>query len=111
MYPDHFFRVVLSPHGPERTIESSTLFTHKDAPTASVDAPEVLDGMFRFWDNVNTEDISICEKAQLGTGSLPYTGGRFSFRFEEPLHRFQNMVIDKVLADKPTRYRIPAGDK
>ena len=66
---------------------------------------------FRFWDNVNTEDISICEKAQLGTGSLPYTGGRFSFRFEEPLHRFQNMVIDKVLADKPTRYRIPGGDQ
>ncbi len=71
-YPDHFFRVVLSPHGPQRTIESSTLFTHKNAPASSAEAPAVLEGMFQFWDNVNTEDIQICEKTQLGTASAPY---------------------------------------
>ena len=38
-----------------------------------------------------------------------YKGGRFSFRFEETLHRFQNMVIDKQLGGEH-KYRIPEGD-
>ena len=110
LYPDHFFRVVLTPHGPNRTIESSTLFTHKSSVDASPEAPKVLEGMFKFWDAVNLEDIQICENVQVGTSSTPYTGGRFSFRFEETIHRFQNMVVDKVLAEEGTRYRIPEGD-
>ena len=56
------------------------------------------------------EDIGICENVQLGTSAPTYEGGRFSFRFEEPLHRFQNMIIDKMVAAPATRYRIPAGD-
>jgi choline monooxygenase len=66
--------------------------------------------LFKFWDAVNLEDIQICENVQVGTSSTPYTGGRFSFRFEETIHRFQNMVVDKVLAEEGTRYRIPEGD-
>ena len=58
--------------------------------------PKVLEGMFHFWDTVNLEDIQICENVQVGTSSTPYTGGRFSFRFEETIHRFQNMVVDKA---------------
>jgi choline monooxygenase len=108
LYPDHFFRVVLSPRGPHRTMESSTLCTHKDSPMANAEAPDVLEGMRKFWDNVNLEDIDIVEKTQRGTSALPYKGGRFSFRFEEPLHRFQNMVIDKVLGEESERYRIPS---
>ena len=45
---------------------------------------------------------------QVGTGAEPYAGGRFSFRFEEPLHRFQNMVVDKMVGKSP--YLIPEGD-
>ena len=59
---------------------------------------------------INSEDISICENVQLGTQAPAYQGGRFSFRFEEPLHRFQNMIVDKMVANPATRYRIPAGD-
>jgi len=69
-----------------------------------------MDEIFAFWDNVNSEDIGICEAVQKGTAAPVYDGGRFSFRFEEPVHRFQNMVIDKMLAEEPTRYRIPEGD-
>jgi choline monooxygenase len=47
---------------------------------------------------------------QRGTSSPGYERGRFSFRFEEPLHRFQNMVADKMMAEPTTRYRIPDGD-
>ena len=31
------------------------------------------------------------------SGSLAYPGGRMCYRFEEPLHRFQNMVVDRMV--------------
>jgi len=110
LYPDAFFRVVLSPKSVGKTVEHATLLTHK----AALDAPNskfIMDEVFAFWDNVNTEDIGICEAVQKGTAAPVYEGGRFSFRFEEPVHRFQNMVIDKMLPQEETRYRIPKGDK
>jgi len=110
LYPEAFFRVRLSQSSPGRTLEHATLQTHAaalEAPNASA----ILQEIFAFWDNVNTEDILICENVQEGTKSLGYNRGRFSFRFEEPLHRFQNMVVDKMLCEDETRYRIPEGDE
>jgi len=37
----------------------------------------------------------------------PYRGGRMCYHFEEPLHRFQNMVIDKMVGIE----RVPDGDE
>ena len=36
-----------------------------------------------------------------------YTGGRMCYRFEESVHRFQNMVIDRMLGVR----RVPEGDQ
>ena len=47
-----------------------------------------------------TEDIEICQRVQIGTAAPTYQGGRFSYRFEETLHRFQNMLVDKMTAGK-----------
>ena len=107
LYPDNFFRVILQTEGPGRAVENATLLTHRDSP-AMPGADKTLEEIFDFWDNVNTEDIDICEKVQIGTGAEPYAGGRFSFRFEEPLHRFQNMVVDKMVGEPSDR--IPNGD-
>jgi len=109
LYPEAFFRVRLTQQSPTRTVEYATLQTHAAAMEAP-DASAILQEVFEFWDNVNTEDILICENVQLGTSSPAYTRGRFSFRFEETIHRFQNMVIDKMLVDEPTRFRVPVGD-
>ena len=109
LYPDSLFRVILSPHGAGRTVEQATFLSHR----AAFDAPggeAVLEDMFQFWDLINTQDIDIVKNVHQGTSTPLYTGGRFSFRFEETLHRFQNMVIDKMLVHEPTRYRIPDGD-
>jgi len=84
--------------------------THKEALSVP-DVDNKLDELFGFWDQINTEDIQICENVQKGTSTPLYEGGRFSFRFEEPVHRFQNMVVDKMIALPETRYRIPDGDK
>ena len=109
LYPDAFFRIILNPQSSEVTLEHATLLTH-DAALAAPNAERLLHETLEFWDLINTQDIHICENVQEGTSAEPYTGGRFSFRFEEPVHRFQNMVIDKMLAEPHQRYRIPDGD-
>ena len=89
--------------------QEHTFLSH-DGAFAADDGEEVLQDMFEFWDLINTQDISIVENVQQGTAAPQYRGGRFSFRFEEPVHRFQNMVVDKMLQHEETRYRIPRGD-
>ena len=65
-----------------------------------------IDQLAHFWDEVNREDIAIVERVQEGLGARAYTGGRMCYRFEEPLHRFQNMVIDRMVGIR----RVPSGD-
>ena len=51
-----------------------------------------------FWFDVNSEDIDIVERGQRGLtfGSIP--PGPLAPRFEEPLHRFHNMLADCMTA-------------
>ena len=65
-----------------------------------------IDGMWEFYKQTNIEDIVACEAVQEGVKSRMYQGGRMSFRFEETIHRFQNMVADHMIG-APT---IPPGD-
>ena len=62
--------------------------------------------VLQFWDAVNKEDVEICEKVQQGLKAKPYVGGRLCYHFEEPVHRFQNMVADAMLGIS----KVPAGD-
>jgi hypothetical protein len=59
-----------------------------------------------FWCFVNDQDVGLVEGVQRGLRSRAYGGGRLSFHFEEPVHRFQNMLIDMLTGDA----RVPAGD-
>jgi choline monooxygenase len=103
--PNHVFVMIARPVAPGHTSEQTHLLVHRDAADAP-DAQEAIDGLASFWDEVNMEDVAIVERVQEGLGNLAYTGGRMCYRFEEPLHRFQNMVIDRMLGIR----RIPEGD-
>jgi choline monooxygenase len=59
-----------------------------------------------FWDEVNLEDVEIVERVQDGLSNPVYEGGRMCYRFEESVHRFQNMEIDRILG----LWRVPEGD-
>ena len=59
-----------------------------------------------FWIDVNNEDIDIVEKAQRGLERGNFQPGRLSPRFEEPLHRFHNMLADAMTGVR----HIPDGD-
>ncbi|MBW3604739.1 MAG: aromatic ring-hydroxylating dioxygenase subunit alpha [Actinobacteria bacterium] len=103
--PNHVFTVLATPMAHDRTVERTTIAL----PPHTADDPSIapaLDELAAFWDHVNGEDIAIVERVQEGISSEAYTGGRMCFRFEEPLHRFQNMLIDRMVGLE----RIPAGD-
>ncbi len=103
--PNHAFVMMLEPAAVDRTLERTTLLTSEE----SIIGPESRQGLTRlgdFWDHVNREDIEIVERVQRGISTPEYPGGRMCYRFEEPLHRFQNMVIDRMVGID----RIPTGD-
>lgn len=104
--PNHLFIMLARPDGPGRTLEDVYLLTHPDA-TGGTDYEPSVDQLAAFWDEVNREDIAIVERVQRGLANPAYTGGRMCYRFEEPLHRFQNMVIDRMVGLR----RVPAGDE
>ena len=103
--PNHVFTVLATPVAHDRTIERTTIALPPHTATDPAIAP-ALEQLASFWDHVNREDIAIVERVQEGIATEAYTGGRMCFRFEEPLHRFQNMVIDRMVGVD----RIPDGD-
>ncbi len=103
--PNHAFVLFTRPVAANRTVETAVLLAHPE----SLDDPDAEDGieaLATFWDLVNTQDVEIVERVQQGIEDPAYRGGRMCFRFEEPLHRYQNMVIDKMVGID----RVPAGD-
>ena len=103
--PNHCFVMITRPGGPGRTVEDTYLLAHPES-LANPKANQELDELAKFWDLVNLQDVEIVERVQEGISNPAYRGGRMCYRFEEPLHRFQNMVVDKMVGVD----RIPGGD-
>ena len=102
--PNHIFLLLPRPSGPGRTAETAYLLTHPQSRRLAQEAD--IDALISFWDEVNREDIAIVERVQDGLSDPAYLGGRMCYRFEESVHRFQNMEIDCMLGI----WRVPAGD-
>jgi phenylpropionate dioxygenase-like ring-hydroxylating dioxygenase large terminal subunit len=103
--PNHIFLIHAHPVTPRQTHETTYLLVHPKAGSGP-DVDAAIDQLGAFWDGVNREDIAIVERVQEGLDSTPFPGGRLCYRFEEPLHRFQNMVIDHMIGAP----RVPEGD-
>ena len=103
--PNHLFIMITRPDGPHKTIEDTYILVHPESLEAEGSAAEV-EQLSAFWTLVNNQDIEIVAQLQAGLKMKPYRGGRLCYRFEEPVHRYQNMVIDKMVGIE----RIPAGD-
>ncbi len=106
LLPNHCVLLINQPDGPGRTIETLRLLAHPNSQHGP-DSDAAIDDLVDFWHLINTEDIEIVEKVQQGLSNKAYDGGRMCYRFEEPLHRFQNMIIDRMLSI----HRIPEGDE
>jgi choline monooxygenase len=103
--PNHCFLMLMDPVAHDRTYERCYILTHP-ASMEPEGSDQALSALLAFWDHVNVEDIEIVEDVQRGLSTPEYEGGRMCYRFEEPVHRFQNMVIDRMVGID----RIPEGD-
>ena len=105
--PNHAFVMRLDPQSPGTTIETcSWLLPPSSASLGDADFAPTRE----FWLDVNSEDIDIVERGQrgLGRGSVP--PGPLAPRFEEPLHRFHNMLADTMTLASAIEVRVPNGD-
>ena len=92
--PNHVFVMRLDPLGPGITKETCTWLLPRNSAEA---VDEAFDPTKHFWLDVNAEDIDIVERGQRGLTRGAVPAGPLSPRFEEPLHRFHNMLADLML--------------
>jgi choline monooxygenase len=104
IFPHHLLTLLFRPSGSRCTLEHVDMLVHPDAIQNGSDAS--FDRIMDFWCFVNDQDVRLVEGVQQGLQSRAYRGGRLSFHFEEPIHRFQNILVDMLTGDP----QVPRGD-
>lgn len=99
LLPHHLFSLIISPQSINESQEFGDLLVHPSVFN-DPDADKKIDEIFAFYDMVNQQDILAVELVQQGIMAQTYPGGRMCYRFEEPVHRFQNMIIDHLTSTR-----------
>jgi len=86
VYPDNFSTNLILPSGPGRTV---TIFDWYFKDPSSV--KQQIDDTVTFSDEIQLEDIEICEAVQKGLRSETYDRGRFSPQRENGVHHFHTL--------------------
>ena len=98
VYPDNFSTNLIVPLGPERTLTAFEWFM----PDPEADSTrEELQRIISFSDEIQLEDIRVCETVQRNLRSRTYTSGRYSVRRENGVHHFHGLLAE-FLAPRPT---------
>ena len=87
IYPDNLSSNIILPMGHDKTLTIFEWFAYGDNPAVS---PETI----RFSDEIQQEDIRICESVQRGLGSRTYKQGRFSVKRENGVHHFHLLLAE-----------------
>lgn len=88
-YPDNMQINIIVPLSHERTL---TIFEWYFKQPGSGEGWESMQQSIAFSDQVQKEDIEICETVQKGLRSRSYNQGRFSIKRENGVHHFQSLV-------------------
>ncbi len=105
--PNHAFVMQLDPVSPGVTRETCSWLLPPSNADATSDAFEPTR---TFWLDVNSEDIDIVQRGQRGLTRGHVPPGPLAPRFEEPLHRFHNMLADAMTTPSMREVTAPAGD-
>ncbi|MCA9540615.1 MAG: aromatic ring-hydroxylating dioxygenase subunit alpha [Myxococcales bacterium] len=105
LMPNNVFALQMHPVGPGRTAETGDLLVHPSL-LAEEGVEAKIDEVFAFYDLVNVQDVHAVQRVQAGMAVRVFKGGLYTWRYEEPLHRFQNMVADYMTGNP----RVPGGD-
>jgi choline monooxygenase len=95
LYPDNVQTNVILPLSADRTL---TIFEWYYAAPGTPEGWESMQQAIAFSDEVQREDIVLCEQVHRGMRSRAYESGRFSARRENGVHHFQSLVRE-FLAD------------
>ena len=93
IYPDNISTNLIVPLSQEKTLTIFEWFFH------DVDSPKVKERIQRaiaFSDEVQQEDIGLCENVQRGLRSSTYDRGRYSVKRENGVHHF-HMLLGEFL--------------
>ena len=104
--PNHVFVMQLDPVSPGLTREQCTWLL----PPGSEPSEEAFAQTRTFWLDVNAEDIDIVQRGQRGLTRGAVPAGPLAPRFEEPLHRFHNMLADLMTQGDIATIEVPVGD-
>ena len=105
LLPNHVFCTINDPVRADQTRERTFLLTHP-GNLDNEKYSKMFEELAIFWDKVNTQDLDIVERVQAGLSNAAYSGGTLCYQFEEPLHRYQNWVADRMC----DIHRVPLGD-
>ncbi|MGH2356840.1 MAG: aromatic ring-hydroxylating oxygenase subunit alpha [Candidatus Limnocylindria bacterium] len=89
IYQDNMSSNVILPMGVDRTL---TIFEWFFAEPGTGSGWESMQQAIAFSDEIQQEDIVICEQVQRGLRSRSYETGRFSAKRENGVYHFQNLV-------------------
>jgi choline monooxygenase len=88
IYPDNLSTNLIIPLGVGRTL---TIFEWFFEAPESAEVQEKIRRTISLSDEVQQEDIGICEAVQRGLGSMSYDRGRYSVKRESGLHHFHSL--------------------
>lgn len=86
IYPDNVSTNVIRPQGTGRTLTLFEWFANPGTPTS--DMRQTID----FSEEIQQEDIFICEHVQKGLTSRSYDRGRYSAKRENGVHHFHRLI-------------------
>ena len=91
VYPDNYSTNLIVPLGAERTL---TIFEWYFLEPDRDATKEALRRTIEFSDEIQLEDIGICEAVQRGLRSRTYERGRYSVRRENGVHHFHGLLAE-----------------
>ncbi|MEO8215640.1 MAG: SRPBCC family protein [Acidobacteriota bacterium] len=94
VYPDNFSTNRIVPLGPEKTLTIFEWYYERS------DFGNPVEEMIAFSDEIQLEDINICEAVQRGLRSQTYETGRYSVTRENGVHHFHGLLAE-FLGEQP----------
>ncbi|MGH9457188.1 MAG: aromatic ring-hydroxylating oxygenase subunit alpha [Thermoanaerobaculia bacterium] len=95
VYPDNFSTNLIVPLGHEKT---ATLFEWFFRDPEADGVAKLIEETVRYSDEIQLEDVAICEAVQRGLRSRTYDTGRYSVRRENGVHHFHGLLTEFLRA-------------
>jgi len=88
VYPDNYSTNLILPLGPHRTLTVfEWYFRHPESTKVKTEIAQTI----AFSDEIQIEDVEICEAVQRGLQSSTYQSGRYSPQRENGVHHFHGL--------------------